>query len=136
MRYLSALCALALPALATAQVTQQSVTNSPEGEKRVVRQVMIKDELGRNTLVEQHLIELENGDYIYLHGSQPSATQDLDARMCASFGMTVPRGAIVRISPETLGAGSCHRETPSEQRRWGSVTTLLTALTLAATGNA
>jgi hypothetical protein len=136
MRYLFALCALAMPALATAQVTEESVTSSLEGEKRVVRKVMIKDEQGRNTLVEQHLIELENGDYIYLHGSQPSATQDLDARMCASFGMTVPRGAIVRISPETLGAGSCHRETPSEQRRWGSVTTLLTALTLAATGNA
>jgi len=114
MRYLIPICAAVLPIVAIAQVTQQSATISPEGEKRVVRQVVLKDEQGMNTLVEQHLIELENGDYLYLHGSQPRATQELDERICATSGMEVSKGSVVRISPETLGGGSCRREVPLE----------------------
>jgi hypothetical protein len=107
MRYLLPICAAVLPVVAVAQVTQQSATLSPEGEKRVIRQVVLKDEQGMDTLVEQHLIELENGDYLYLHGSQPRATQELDERICASAGMEVSKGSVVRISPETLGGGQC-----------------------------
>lgn len=114
MRYLLPLCAAALPTLAAAQVTQQRATISPEGEKRIVRHVILKDEQGMDTLVEQHLIELENGDYLYLHGSQPRATQELDERICASFGSNVSKGSVVRLSPETLGGGACRTEVPVE----------------------
>jgi hypothetical protein len=64
-----------------------------------------------DTLVEQHLIELANGDYLYLHSSQPRATQELDQRICASFGSQVSQGSLVRLSPETLGGGACRSET-------------------------
>jgi hypothetical protein len=67
-----------------------------------------------DTLVEQHLIELENGDYQYLHGSQPRATQELDERICASSGSNVSKGSVVRLSPETLGGGACRTEIPVE----------------------
>jgi len=114
MRYPLPLAAAAMPALAFAQVTQQSTSTSLEGEKRVVRQVILKDEHGMDALVEQHLIELENGDYLYLHTSQPEATRELDQRICASFGSQVSKGSLVRLSPETLGGGACRTETPVE----------------------
>ena len=114
MRYLLPLAAAAMPALVFAQVTQQSASMSLEGEKRVVRQVILKDEHGMDTLVEQHLIELENGDYLYLHTSQPQATRELDQRICASFGSKVSEGSLVRLSPETLGGGACRTETLME----------------------
>jgi hypothetical protein len=110
MRYLLPLAAAAMPALVFAQVTQQSTSISLQGEKRVVRQVMLKDEHGMDTLVEQHLIELKNGDYLYLHTSQPQATRELDQRICASFGSQVSEGSLVRLSPETLGGGACRTE--------------------------
>jgi len=111
MRYLLPLAAAAMPVLVFAQVTQQRASISVEGEKRVIRQVILKDEHGMDTLVEQHLIELANGDYLYLHGSQPRATQELDQRICASFGSQVSQGSLVRLSPETLGGGACRTET-------------------------
>jgi len=112
MRYLLPLAAAALPALVIAQVTQQSASISPEGEKRVVRQVILKDEHGMDVLVEQHLIELDDGDYLYLHSSQPRATRELDERICASFGSQVSGGSVIRLSPDTLGGGACRSESP------------------------
>jgi len=106
------LAAAAFPALVIAQVTQQSASITPEGEKRVVRQVILKDERGMDVLVEQHLIELENGDYLYLHNSQPRATRELDERICASFGSQISRGSVIRLSPDTLGGGACRSESP------------------------
>jgi hypothetical protein len=135
MRYLLTLCATALPALAAAQVTHQSATISPEGEERVVRHVILKDEQGMDTLVEQHLIELENGDYLYLHGSQPQATQELDERICASFGANVSKGSVVRLSPETLGGGSCHTEVPLEPSTSANAATRAPYLSAIAPGN-
>lgn len=114
MRYLLPLAAAAFPALVMAQVTQQSASVSSEGEKRVVRQVILKDEHGMDVLVEQHLIELENGDYLYLHSSQPRATRELDERICASFGSRVSRGSVIRLSPDTLGGGACRSESPED----------------------
>jgi len=114
LRHILLFCATTLPTLAAAQVTHQSVTISAEGEKRVVRHVILKDENGIDTPVEQHLIELENGDYLYLHSSQPRATQELDERICASFGARVSKGSVVRWSGETLGGGSCRVDIPLE----------------------
>jgi hypothetical protein len=114
LRHLLLFCAATFPTFAVAQITHQNVMVSPEGEKRVVRHVILKDEHGIDTFVEQHLIELENGDYLYLHGSQPRATRELDERICAIFGATVSKGSVVRLSTETLGGGSCRTEVPLE----------------------
>jgi len=112
LRYMLPLFAAVVPNLGVAQIIHQSVTISPEGEKRVMRHVILKDEHGMDTLVEQHLIELENGDFLYLHGAQPRATQELDERMCASFRSRVSKGSVVTFSPEALGGGSCRTEVP------------------------
>jgi hypothetical protein len=104
--------AFLFPGVVVAQVVSQNASISPEGEKRVVRHVMLKDERGADVLVEQHLIEIDNGDYLYLPASQPQATKELEERICASMGSHVSKSAISRWSPETLGGGTCRDDHP------------------------
>jgi hypothetical protein len=112
MRLTLITCGFFLPGIVVAQIVSQNLSISPEGEKRVVRHVTLKDELGAEVLVEQHLIELDNGDYLYLPDSQPQATKDLEERICASMGSRVSRSAVSRWSPETLGGGTCRDDRP------------------------
>lgn len=105
---------LTFPIVATAQVISQHASVSANSERTVVRHVMLKDEHGVDVLVEQKLIELQNGDYVYLHDSQPQATKDLDERICASMGSSASHSAVSRWSPETLGGGVCRDEHPVE----------------------
>jgi len=97
-----------LPVTTFAQVVDKTIVSDTYGEKRLSRTVVIKDERGLDTTVKQNLIELENGDLLYIHAAQPQSTRDLDVRICRSQHPEATVLPIAILGPETLSGIGCH----------------------------
>ncbi|UPG88647.1 hypothetical protein L2Y96_14620 [Luteibacter aegosomaticola] len=101
-----------IPSIAFSQIIDQQVISSHPGEKRITRHVVIKDEHGLDTVVEQNLTELPNGDLLYIHDAQPQPTRDLDARLCEAMGENATVVATLILGPDTLSSVACHMPAP------------------------